>query len=96
MTQFFVTAFIFSLVVIVQPMVAQAVTLCSSPMRPTCIDVDFTYDDELGMVRCKQDLQRFVDDANKYTVCLQKLIKETKQEITDSQKSFEGKSKKAE
>ena len=96
MTHVYVTAFVISFVMFAQPAITHALTMCSSPLRPMCIDMDYTYEDDLGVMRCKQDLHRLVNEAKEYTRCLKKQISETRQEIDDARKKFEERSKEVE
>jgi len=90
-TQAFFTVPVLSLVILAQPTATYAVSLCSAPLRPSCIDMDSTYGNEVSVTRCKQDLKRFMDDAENYVQCLEMAIEETHQEMKNIRIEFEEK-----
>ena len=79
-------ALLFALVAMPAMTVGQ--TLCSGPLVPTCIEMDFTYDSDSSVLRCKQDLERYVEEAKEYLQCLDKLKQETRDNMENAQAAF--------
>lgn len=89
MTQFYLPYVALILVVLMSPSFALGATLCSGPLKPSCVDMDFTYESEPSTIRCEQDLNRFFDEAKKYVKCLHTLIDETREEISTAREEFD-------
>ncbi len=91
MTPFYLPYAALILVLFMSPSLALGATLCSGPLKPSCVDMDFTYESESSTIRCEQDLNRFLDEARKYVECLHTLIDETREEISTAKEEFDEK-----
>lgn len=76
------------LVLMLSPALSYGQTLCSGPLRPTCIDMDFTYEDESGVMRCQEDLNSFIEESHAYADCLRTVIRETRDQISTATSAF--------
>lgn len=79
---------ILAFILLVSPSKSFGITLCSGPMRPTCIEMDFTYESRSSALRCEQSLERFVEESRTYVQCLKTLIEETRMSVSDATAAF--------
>lgn len=74
------------------PSFANAVTLCSAPVSPSCVEMKFTYEEDASVTRCKTDLDKFTKETDEYVACLRGLIDETKRKTDSLREEFERRS----
>ena len=49
---------------------AKALTFCSRPRTPYCVDSFSTFDDEFAFQSCRTEVESFVRDTKRYAECL--------------------------
>jgi hypothetical protein len=59
-----------TLALLVSPPLHAAI-FCSEPVEPYCAGSDSTYDDELGIKRCRSDVEEYVGGMEGYAKCLE-------------------------
>jgi hypothetical protein len=64
------------------PSAPEAPPACARPLWPMCATDTFTFDDPVASERCAQDLRRYIDDVERYRVCLMARVEATEEERT--------------
>ena len=43
---------------------------CNEPIRPFCVGEEYTYERDIDVKRCRQNVERYLEDAEEYGQCL--------------------------
>lgn len=71
------------------PATGGAASLCSEPLKPICIEENTTYQSESTKIRCRTDLERYVQETTAYVECLRQTIRDSEKEIEKVRNEFE-------
>ncbi len=67
----------------------QARTICTEPLVPFCVDISDTYEDELALRRCHQDLTKYTAAIEEYVQCLSKKSDEIAKQANEIRRRFD-------
>lgn len=71
---------------------ADAQSICTEPVSPTCVDVETTYETERTLKRCRRDLEDYSKAVDKYVQCLRQKADNKESEARDLRERLERKS----
>lgn len=64
-------------------------TICSEPVKPTCVTSEITYEDQQRINRCRRDVERFEKDVEDYIACLMNKVENQRTRIEEVRETFE-------
>lgn len=67
---------------------AQNRTMCSQPVKPTCVESDITYENQQRIDRCRRDVENYGQSVEDYLACLEDKQRAQREQLEQLRETF--------